>query len=316
MTPRSRPFRFREASATIAFLIGAVAACPRQAVAQACCAGGAVVTPARLALHEDFAVGLQLRARTNSGSFDPGGHYATSSGVDQIFEQDVAASARLGAKGQIGVLMPMVQTHQDAGGLDDWGGGLGDTSLTGRYDFLLPTQALYWPGFGLLAAATLPTGTPPDKASPPLAADATGAGTFDATLGVDVEKAAGHIYVALDGWLTHRFARSLSVGTAMPLTEAFSVRWTLMGVVGYVFDSEAALGLYVSTFNEGLGTINGVRDPTTALRLTTVGAAGVLPIGDLWRLQGSIFTDVPLPSFGRNEPVGGGVTAALVRVWL
>ena len=281
MTPRSRPFRFREAA--IALLLGAVAACPRQAAAQACCAGGAVVTPSRLALHEDFAVGMQLRARTNPGSFDAGGHYATSSGVEQIFEQDVAVSARLGAKGQIGLLMPTVQTHRDAGALDDWGGGLGDASLTGRYDVLLPTQALDWPGLGVLAAATLPTGTPPDRASHPLAADATGAGTYDVTLGVDVAKVTGHVYAALDGWLTHRFARTLSVGNAMPLTEAFSVRWTLMGVVDYVFDSEAALGLYVSTFNEGPGTINGVRDPTTQRCDSRRGGRGrgLLPIGDL-----------------------------------
>jgi len=286
-------------------------------MAQACCAGGTVVTPTRLALHEDFAVGMQLRARTNPGSFDTAGHYTASSGVEQILEQDVAASVRLGAKGQMGAVIPMIQTHRNDGGLDDWGGGLGDVSLTARYDFLLATQFLYWPGLGVLAASTMPTGTPPDKPSPShlLAADSTGAGTYDVTLGVDVEKASGHVYVALNGWLTHRFQRRLSIGGGAPTTESFSTRWTLLAVGSYVFDSEAALGLYVSSFNEGPGTINGVQNPTTGLRLTTVGAAGVLHIHDLWRLQGSLFTDVMISSFGRNEPVGYGLTASLVRVW-
>lgn len=292
--------------------------CPRPAIAQACCAGGTVVTPTRLALHEDLAVGMQLRARTNPGSFDAGGHYASSSGIEQVLEQDVAASVRLAESGQVGVVVPMIQTHRNAGGLDDWGGGLGDVSLTARYDFLLATQFLYWPGVGVLAASTLPTGTPVDKASPShlLAADSTGAGTYDVTLGVDVEKASGHVYVALNGWLTHRFQRTVSIGGAPPTTESFSTRWTLLAVGSYVFDNEAALGLYVSSFGEGPSTINGVQDPTTGLRLTTVGAAGVLPIRDLWRLQGSLYGDVAISSFGRNEPAGYGVTLSLVRVWL
>ena len=318
MTRPSRPSRFREGTVAVAFLVLAVVAHPRRAVAQACCAGGTVVTPTRLALHEDVAVGVELRARTNPGSFDANGHYTSSSGVEQILEQDFAASARVAGKGQVGAVLPMIQTHRNVDGIDDWGGGLGDVSLTARYDFLLAAQSLYWPGFGVLAASTIPTGTPPDKASPshPLAADATGAGTYDVTVGLDVEKVAGHVYAALNGWLTHRFARTLSVGDGPSLTESFSVRWTLLAVAGYVFDSDAALGVYVSALDEGPATINGVQDPTTMLRLTTVGAAGVLPVRDLWRLQGALFSDVTATSFGRNEPVGYGLTASLVRVWL
>jgi hypothetical protein len=312
----SRPSRFLKGAATASFLVLAIVVRPPRAVAQACCAGGTIVTPTRLALHEDFAVGVQFRARTNPGSFDASGHYSSSSGVEQILEQDLAVSARIVEKGQIGAVIPMLQTHRSVAGIDDWGGGLGDVSVNARYDFLLAAQALYWPGFGVLAASTIPTGTPPDKANHPLAADATGDGTYDVTLGLDVEKVAGHFYAALNGWLTHRFARTLSVGGGPALTESFSARWTLLAVAGYVFDSEAALGLYISALNEGPATINGVQDPTTMLRLTTVGAAGVLPIRDLWRLQGALFSDVTITSFGRNEPVGYGLTVSLLKVWL
>jgi hypothetical protein len=314
----SRPSRFLKVAILAALLVFAIVARPRRAVAQACCAGGTVVTPTRLALHEDFAVGVQLRARTNPGSFDAGGHYTSSSGIEQILEQDFAVSARVAEKGQIGAVIPMLQTHRSVAGLNDWGGGLGDVSVTARYDFLLAAQALYWPGVGVLAASTIPTGTPPDTPNQnhPLAADATGDGTYDITLGLDVEKVVGHFYAALNGWLTHRFARTLSVGGGAALTESFSARWTLLAVAGYVFDSEAALGLYINALDEGPATINGVEDPTTMLRLTTVGAAGVLPIRDLWRLQGALFSDVTITSFGRNEPVGYGLTASLVRVWL
>jgi hypothetical protein len=210
----------------------------------------------------------------------------------------------------------MIQTHRNDGRLDDWGSGLGDVSLTARYDFLLPAQALYLPGLGVLAASTLPTGTPPDRATHRLATDATGEGTYDLTFGVNVEKAFSHLYAGLNGWITHRFARTLALPGAAPISESFGTRWTLLAVASYVFESEAALGVQVSTMNEGEATINGVRDGTTRLRLTTVGLAGVLPLRDEWRVQGSLFSDVMIASFGRNEPVGYGLTASLVRVWL
>ena len=49
--------------------------------------------------------------------------------------------------------------------------------------------------------------------------------------------------------------------------------------------------------------------------LTTVGVTGLFPVADDWRLSGSIYSDVMLASFGRNEQAGAGVTATLVRAW-
>jgi hypothetical protein len=314
MTPPSRPPRFLDAAlGAVALLL--VVSLPGRASAQACCAGGAVVTPTRLAPHEDLAVGVQVRARTNPAAFDARGGYASSDGLEQVLEQDVAASLRIVDRAQAGLVIPTVQTHRSVAGLDDWGGGLGDVALTARYDFLLAAETLGWPGIAVLAASSLPTGTPPDGATHPLAADATGAGTFDLTLGLGLEKVSGHLYAAVDGWVTHRFARRISRGPGSSLVESFGARWTLLAVVGYVFDGEAALGAYLSAMNEGPATIDGVDDPTTRLRSTTAGAAGVLPLRDLWRLQGSLFMDLPFASFGRNEPAGYGLTASIVRVW-
>ena len=298
-------------------IAAALVAGPRGSFGQACCSGGSVVTPTRLSLHEDFAAGLQLRARTNPGSFDRSGRHSSSVGQEQILEQDIAATARVARKGQLGLLLPLVQTHRHAGDIDDWGGGVGDLSLTGRYDFMLAAESVRWPGIGALAALTLPTGTPPNGAHHVLVADATGGGAYELTLGVGIEKIVGSFYLAVNVWATHRFSTSVSSGAgASTVTEDFPLRWTATAVGSYVFPNEAAAGLYVSVLNQGAATINGARDATTALRLTTVGGAGLLPIRDLWRLQGTIFFDVPVSSFGRNEPAGFGLTAAVVRVWL
>jgi hypothetical protein len=294
---------------------GAAVALPRAAHAQACCAGGALVTPTRLAIYEDYAVGLQTRARSDIGSFAADGHYATAP-ADQQFEQDLAAAFRFAGRAQASAVLPMIQTHRDVGGLDEWGGGVGDVALTFRYDFLLATERLRWPGIALLAGTTFPTGTAPDQAHKPLATDATGRGTYDVNIGIGLEKVLGHVYVALDGWLTHRFARTVSVPGAAPLDESFGLRWTGMAVAGYVFDNEAGVAAYVNEIVEGDATVNGASDPTTGVQLTTVGLAGVLPLADVWRVQGALFSDVMLSSFGRNQTAGMGLTLSLVRVWM
>src|SRR5947209_11289571 len=77
----------------------AIVARPGVARAQACCAGGALVTPTRLAMHEDYAVGLQTRARSDLGAFTADGRYATAP-ADQQFEQDLAAAFRFAGRAQ------------------------------------------------------------------------------------------------------------------------------------------------------------------------------------------------------------------------
>ena len=277
------------------------------AAAQACCAGGALLTPTRLAFQEDYAVGLQMQARSNVGSFASNGGFATTPGSSEVLEQDLAASVRLFRRAQVGMLLPTVQNHHvSSTGMEGWGGGLGDLALTARYDFLLAADEVRWPGIALLVGGTLPTGRSPDEAG----ADATGGGTYNATLGIGLEKVRGHLYTGLDGWVTYR---SNAPG---PVNESFGLRWTAMGIAGWVFDNEAAVALYASLLDESPATINGMIDETTGLRLTTVGAAGVVPLRELWRLQGAAFSDVMLSSFGRNEIGGFGLTLSLVRAWL
>ena len=319
MTQRRHHSRSRErlALAALAALAGlAVLIASRDAAAQACCAGGSVVAPTRLAAYEDFAVGVQTRAQGSMGSFGADGRYLPSqASSEQTFEQQLLASVRFARAAQAGVVLRALSTHRNAGSLDEWGGGLGDVTLTARYDFILPAELPRMPGLAVLAAATLPTGTPPDRAAQPLATDATGAGTFDASLGLSLEKAGNHVFGMLALWGTQRAGRTVSVPGAPSVTQSFALRWTVLATAGWVFDSEAAVALFATAFNEGDPTINGARDAAGGRRLTTVGAAGAVPFAAAWRVQGTAFTDLAVVSLGRNQPAGAGGTISLVRVW-
>ncbi len=107
----------------------------------------------------------------------------------------------------------------------------------------------------------------------------------------------------------------LPPGATASLTTSFPLQLTALAVAGYVFENEAAAALYLNFLERGDNTLNGTTQPGTVLRLTTVGATGLIPLGDAWRLSGSIYCDVLLSSFGRNEQGGAGVTASLVRAW-
>ncbi len=298
--------------ATAILLAGAARAAP--AAAQACCAGGALVNPARLALHEDYALGLQTRVRADLGSFDPSGHYQ-SSATEQDFEQDVAASFRIAGRLQAGVVLPLVETRRIESGIPTWGSGIGDLALGARYDLLLATEALYWPGVGFLANVVVPTGKPAGEGTNPASTDATGTGTYNATIGIDLEKVHGPLYFALDAWLTYCWSRTVRLTGSPSLTTSFPLQWTVLGAAGYVLDNESAVGVYVNFLERGDDTLDGTLQPGTVLRLTTVGVSGVLPIRDVWRVQGSVFSDLLVSSFGRNELAGAGAALSLVKVW-
>src|SRR5262249_55321793 len=77
--------------AYVAFVVALVCSLAgmRRAHAQACCAGAAAVTPARLAVHEDALVGVQARASDGFGTFFPDGSYVSASFPEWDLEQDL-----------------------------------------------------------------------------------------------------------------------------------------------------------------------------------------------------------------------------------
>ncbi|HEX3904166.1 MAG TPA: hypothetical protein VH853_15105 [Polyangia bacterium] len=300
----------------VAILVaGAARATP--AAAQACCAGGALVSPVRLAAPEDYAVGLQTRARNDMGEFQADGRFVSSSGeeTEQDLEQDLAASFRLARRAQVGLVLPYIETHRTELGVDDWGSGIGDLALNARYDFKLAAEMMYWPGFALLGGVVFPTGKAVGDGTNPASTDATGTGTTSVSLGVDLEKVHGPLYAALYLWASYSASNTVTPGSTSALTTSYPLQLTALAVAGYVFQNEAAAALYINFLERGDTSINGATQPESGLRLTTVGATGLFPIAVDWRLSASIYTDLLFSSFGRNEQAGAGLTVSLVRAW-
>jgi hypothetical protein len=281
-----------------------------RAWAQACCAGGSVVTPGRLELHENALVGVQLKASTALGSYAVDGRFISpgQGDAEQDFEQDLIGALRLLQHGQVALLVPLVETRRTT--LRDgahFGGGLGDVNAGARYDFVVAGESLYVPGIALLAGVTFPTGTPPESASPPLAVDATGIGAFQGNLALALEQTFGPWLVNATGAVAARTPR---------FGETLGTQVTLLAAGAYTFPNDVAVALSASYAFEGDATTTSGADVAgSSKRLTRVTLSGLWPFADGWRLLGGAFLDPPISGLGSNQPSSAGLTLTVIRSW-
>jgi len=283
---------------------------PARAYGQACCAGGTAVTPGRLELHENALVGVQLRAAEGIGSYAPDGSFVPPGRGDgeQDLEEDLVVALRVVPRGQVALLVPLLETRRST--LLDGaqiGAGVGDINASARYDFTLAGESVIVPGVALLGGITLPTGTPIEQASPPLAANATGIGAFQGNLALAVEQTFGPWYVSATGIVARRTAR---------FGETLGTQVTLLAAGAYTFPSDLAVALSASYAFEGdAQTSTGVDVAESSKRLTVVTVSGLCPLDDRWRLLGSLYVDPPFGGLGSNQPASSGLSLTVLRSW-
>ena len=296
---------FRSLIAAAALLL--IAAMPAAAAAQACCAATGLVIPARLRVYEDLATGFQARVRSTYGSFSATGDYTPVSDGDLITEQDLFVMARPSSRVQAALLVPFIQTYRRVPGMSEWGGFFGDVAVNLRYELVRTGDFRRVPVVTLLAALSAPTGRAPDQAKNTLGTDAAGTGSFEGTLGFELEQLFTHWFLSLDAWVTQRTSRAAPGGR-----QAFAPRFTGLLAGGYAFENEIAVGLFASASRESNRASPG-SPAGTGIAVATTGAAALFPVNPAWRLQAAASLDAPL--WGRNQPTTVGVSTALLRVW-
>lgn len=283
---------------------------PREARAQACCAAASAIGIARLAPHEDAVVGVGARAMSLYASMGADGKYIAPAGASEYdFEQQIAATMRVLSHGQITAVIPIVETYRSVPGLTDAGGGIGDIQLGARYDFVETGTSRTWPGIALSWSLTVPTGRAPESATQPLAADATGTGGLQAGGQLSLEKTFGDPFVHLSGaavWRAPRFVSGLHTQRG-PAFTAFAA-------AGTTFLRGDLVGAVTLSYTAELTTrLEGVAVPDSGNEVTRAGVSAGYSLSFDWRLQGSLFSDLPIAPLSRNQPVGAGLSLMLLR---
>ncbi|MBI4951410.1 MAG: hypothetical protein HY908_05220 [Myxococcales bacterium] len=291
-----------------AALAGAALAVPGAADAQVCCAGGSAVTPARLSHGDDALVGLELRAADVFGAFDADARFAArgAGALELDFSEQLFATARVLEHGEVGLRVPLVETWRRAHGASEVGGGLGDLGLHARYEIYQAGRS-DWPGVAAQVAMTLPTGTPPEATTTPLATGTTGTGSFAASLGVALEQVYGPLFLGLTGGVARRAGRTVHGIDATLATE-----WSASLAAVYGFRTGPALGLVLGYQAEGDAVIDGAEAAGTARRSGRLALTGLFPITDAWRLQSAWSLTPPLGGLGRNVPVEESLAVTVV----
>lgn len=299
MTPRPRSSRSRSLLLAAALVAGAVALAPSAAHAQACCVGTGLVTPARLRMFEDYAVGMQTSVRNVMGSFaSSGGYVASPSDATEVdFEQDLLAATRFGRHVQVALKIPFVETVRNEPGVSGRGGGLGDVAANLRYDITFSGDDPWIPGVAILTGVSVPTGRTIEESVDP--AGATGLGSYEPNLGVALEQVRGRMFLSLTGFVSKQTGRTVAGQNI-----SFGPRVTGLLAGGYAFANEVTVGAFVTAMRRN------------DEKLVTSGAAVAVPLGDYWRAQGTLSGDLPFSGWGRNRVTGAGITASLLRVWL
>lgn len=293
-------------------VLGAAALFSSRASAQSCCAGTTATVPGRLAVYEDALVALQARVGGGYGSHDVNGSYvANPPGVSELdFEQDLIGTYRVAHRVEVSALVPFIETRRKAGGYVDTGGGLGDAVASVRWDVIRAHEKAWIPGISLVAALTLPTGRPPDRATHVLAADATGTGAFRGAAGVLLDQTLGHVF----------FSGGATFGESAPRTIAgatthLGLQVSVFGATGWAFEDESAVGVILTRFVEARATREGVTDESSGRSFTTLGLFGSHPFSDTFRMLGSVVATPPFDGFGRNQVAAFTASVMGARTW-
>ena len=282
------------------------------AAAQPCCAGPALLTPGRLTAHEDFLVGVQLKAGSIVGSFDSSGVFLNPSpgSSEYDLEEDLFGTVRVFSKGQVSLLVPILESSRSVPGISEFGAGLGDLTIGGRYDFLLAGESPI-PGIALLLGANLPTGRAPEASKLELGSDATGTGSFQGTVGLAIEQSGETLFGNLTALLTQSAPRSVQGNTGM-----LGLQFRATAVAGRFWDNGMALAATFGVAASADAVLNGQTQLHSGRSETTVGVAGAWALGNVWRFQASVTDALPIKGLGENQAVGWGVSLLVMRSWI
>jgi hypothetical protein len=310
--PTTQTRRRRRRAFLTAGLVASIHTCglaaPKDARAQACCVGASGLTPGWLANHEQWLVGAQLRLAGTHGTYPTrGSFYEAPVGRDARIESSLFATARVLQRGQVSVFAPLATVRRRAGDIVETRTSLGDLTLVGRYDVIRPGESRV-PGIALLAGGVFPTGTPSDRASPRLAADASGTGAWEGNAGLSVEQVYGKVVLHATALFGLRAPREV-----LGVTQTLGPRALYLFASGYVFDGDVAVLGTITHTSDGDATVGGVEAPGTGFRATQLAMLVVVPISDTVRIRTSAFTDVP--PLGNNRQALGGTSVSLLKSW-
>ncbi len=215
---------------------------------------------------------------------------------------------------QFGVSVPYVYNKHNVPGLPENGSGLGDISLSGRYEFFHEYQLVRrnnktivdskLPYLALTFGFTLPTGKSDEDAKNEV--DVTGKGYFMSSLGISVTKSIikNHLQVSTDFSWQHGFKKSYEkyFGETLgsPFTKSPGDKFNYSMSVNYIFNNWHAITLTASGFSQSSYYVNNnIGFDSDERNLTFIAAYTFYPSVP-FRITPSVKWTIPSDNMGKN----------------
>jgi hypothetical protein len=287
---------------------------PARRVRAAACCGTGYGVGIRLARSEQATIGFAARYQDLQGTWSAAEQWSTrgDASSDRELRLELRALVKLRPELQIGAIVPFVATRR--GGFDgsSTGGGIGDATALGRWDFVPVGGRGAWPGIAATLSVTAPNGRGPQQSRVDLQTDVTGLGAWEIRPGIAIEKS---------WWTGFTIFASSAVGLRVPHRDrdgsaiALGPRWTTVAAAGpsWTWGLGFLAGLLhereVAPARDGLRLAGAGRARTAALLIASY------EIDEHWQPFASVQWDLPIDRLGRNEPGYLAFAVGLRRVW-
>lgn len=286
---------------------GLLALVSQRAAAAPCCMSATAFGMGRLAIWEDFALGLRTSLSPALGAWDAEGHWSSYDDyADLEWRSELWALVALDRRLSAFVRLPVVATLRSAGSLSGFGGGLGEVSLGARYEVLAIGEIAELPAIALTLAVLAPTGRATEDAETPLGVDVTGRGAWVLSAGLSLEVTRVPWFVRLDLGLSVPLpARRDDLGVSQRLGPSFD-----LGLAGGVEVSPrvvVSLASHLMLSSDNI--LDGTAVPHSDRLELGLGPAVSWHFAWSWTLQLGVDSGLFLSDLGQNLP--GRVTTTL-----
>lgn len=160
----------------------------RSAHAAPCCMSATAFGMGRLLIWEDFAVGLRTSLSPTLGAWDTDGKWAPYRSYDELeWRSELWGLVGIDRRWSVFARAPVVVLERSTAADSDFGGGIGDVSVGGRFEILMIGEYEELPALAMTLALTAPTGRAVHEAETELAVDVTGRGAWVVAAGLSAE---------------------------------------------------------------------------------------------------------------------------------
>lgn len=267
----------------------------------------------RLAPEENASATLVGNTNDLRGHWDGDGHYVASDpdAHDREWRVEARGMGRIGRSFQYGVIVPWLHTIRRTRDSSSSGGGVGDVSLLGRWDFVKVGGEGDLPGIAFTMSVGLPTGRSPYKSTDTALADVTGSGAWEFRPGIAIEKS---------WWTGWYVLAAAGLGFYAPFRGRDDVKIQLgprelvFVAAGKSWTNGLGLAVGASLDRESGPRVDGQRYVAFRARTSAL-LFGSYEIDDHWQLTASSQWDLPVSGLGRDQLAGLTFGLGIRRAW-